>query len=65
MDSKEEDSARNPKKQRIEAEGQLVQVTEEERGKKKMKVTGPTFEVKEYAFGNTLADSTSQFKNKT
>ena len=65
MDSKEEDSARNLKKQRIEAEGQLVQVAEEDRGKKKMKVTGPAFEVKEYAFADTPVDSTSQFKNKT
>ena len=30
-----------------------------------MKVTGPAFEVKEYAFANTPVDSTSQFKNKT
>ena len=29
-----------------------------------MKVTGPAFEVKEYTFANTLANSTSQFKNK-
>ena len=30
-----------------------------------MKVKGSTFEVKEYAFTDTPADSTSQFKNKT
>ena len=64
MDTKEEDIARTPKKQRIEEEGQLVQVTKEDRGKKKMKVTGPAFEVKEYAFTDTPSDSTSQFKNK-
>ena len=65
MDAEEEDSARTLKKQIIESEGQLVQPTEEDRGKKKMKVTGPAFEVKEYAFANTPVDSTSQFKNKT
>ena len=27
-------------------------------------MTGTVFEVKEYAFGDTPADSTSQFKNK-
>ena len=43
----------------------MVQTTEEGRGKKKMKVTGPTFEVKEYAFADTPIDLTSQFKNKT
>ena len=65
MDTEEEDTARTPKKQRIEEEGQLVQVTKEDRGKKKMKVIGPSFEVNEYAFTDTPADSTSQFKNKT
>ena len=30
-----------------------------------MKVTCPSFEVKEYASADALADSTSQFKNKT
>ena len=65
MDTEEEDTTRTPKKQRIEAEGQVVQVIEEDRGKKKMKVIGPAFEVKEYAFANKPADSTSQFKNKT
>ena len=29
-----------------------------------MKATGPSFEVKEYEFADTAADSTSQFKNK-
>ena len=29
-----------------------------------MKVTGPAFEVNEYTFANTPADSTFQFKNK-
>ena len=65
MDTEEEDTSRTPKKKIIEEEGQLVQVTKEDKGKKKMKVTGPSFEVKEYAFADTPADSTSQFKNKT
>ena len=65
MDTKEEDTMRTPKKQRIETKGQLVQAIEEDRSKKKMKVTRPAFEVKKYAFADTLVDSTTQFKNKT
>ena len=42
----------------------MVQVTEKDKGKRKMKVAWPAFEVKEYAFADTPADSTSQFKNK-
>ena len=59
MDIEEEDTPKTSKKQRSEAEGQLVWVAEEDRGKKKMKVTGPAFEVKEYAFADTPVDSTS------
>ena len=64
MDTEEEDTSRTPKNPRIEVEGQLVQTTEEDIGKKNMKVTGHTFEVREYAFVDTPADSTSQFKDK-
>ena len=42
----------------------MVQTTEEGRGKKNMKVTIPTFEVKEYSFADTPNDSRYQFKNK-
>ena len=65
MDTEEEDTVKTPKKPIIEAEGQLVQSIKEDRGKKNMKVAGPSFEVKEYAFFDTPIDSTSQFKDKT
>ena len=65
MDTKQEDTTRTPKKPRIESEGQLIQTTEEEKGKKNMKVTGPTFKVRVYTFANTPTDSTSQIKDKT
>ena len=64
MDTEEEDTARTLKKPRIEAEGQLVQTTDEDKGKNKMKVTRPSFEVKEYAFADTPVESTSQLKSK-
>ena len=64
MDTEEEDTVKTPKKPIIEAEGQLVQSREEDRGKKNMKVARPSFEVREYAFFDTPIDSTSQFKNK-
>ena len=64
MDTEEEDTARNPKKKIIEEKGQLIQVPKEDKGKKNIKVIGPTFEVKEYAFADTPTYSTSQFKNK-
>ena len=65
MDTEEEDTTRTPKKPRIEAEGKIFQTTEEDKGKKNMKVTGPAFEVRVYAFADTPADSTSRFKDKT
>ena len=43
IDIEEEDTTRTPKKPRIESEGQLVQTTEEDGGKKNMKVTRPAF----------------------
>ena len=64
MDTWEDGTTINPKNQIVETKGHLFQNTEEGRGKKKMKVTGPTFEVKEYAFADTPVDSTYQFKNK-
>ena len=65
MDTEEEDTVKTPKKPIIEAKGQLVQSREEDKGKKNMKVVGPSFEVREYAFFDTPIDSTSQFKDKT
>ena len=45
MDTEEEDTSRTPKKQKTEAERQLVQVTDEDKEKKNMEVTVPTFEL--------------------
>ena len=64
MDTEEEDTARTPKKKKTKAEGQLFHITDENKGKKKMEVAGPAFEVKEYAFTDTPAKSTSQSKIK-
>ena len=61
MDTKEEDTVKTPKKPIIEVEGQLVEIRKEDRGKKNMKVIGPAFKVREYAFADTPADSTYQF----
>ena len=59
MDTKEEESAEISKRQKIEIEGQLVLDTAEDKGKGKMKILGPTFEVKEYMFVDTPIDSSS------
>ena len=64
MDIDEEDTTRTPKKKNTETKGKLIQTIDEDKGKKNMKVTGPTFEVKEYAFAATPADTTSQSKEK-
>ena len=66
MDTEEEDTTKNPKKQRVEEERQLVQMTKDKWKKmKQMKVVGFSCEVKEYAFADTPTNSTSQFKTKT
>ena len=64
MDTEDEDTARTHKRKKTESEGHLVQTTIEDKGKQKMKITRHVFEVKEYAFADTIADSTSQFRNK-
>ena len=64
MDTKEEDTSRNPKRQKIESEGQLVQNTSEDEGNQERKIIGPIFEVKEYVFADTPIDFTSQFRNE-
>ena len=65
MDTEEEDTARTPKKQKIEKERQLVQVPYIKGKKKKyMKVKGHAFQAKEYDFADTPTNSTSQFKTR-
>ena len=59
MDTEEEDIAKTPKRHKVEAERQLVQTTSEDKGKQKVKVMGPKFEVKEYSFGDTPTNSIS------
>ena len=50
MDTQEEDTAKTPKKWKIEEIGKLVQVTDVKGENKKMKVKGPAFEVKPMCF---------------
>ena len=50
METKQEENSATSKKQNSEVEGEMVEVTKTEGKKKHMKVKGPVFEVKEYAF---------------
>ena len=50
MEIQHGDNLETSNKHKIEAEGELVKVTNTKGKKKKMKVKGPTFEIKEYAF---------------
>ena len=60
MDTKKEDIARTPKKQKVEKTIHLVKVSKDKGNtKNQMKVKGPAFEVKEYDFAETPTDSTS------
>ena len=65
MDINEEDTDETPKRKKVETEGQLVLDTVVNKGKRKMTISGPPFEVKEYTFADsTPDDSSSQSKNK-
>ena len=65
MDINEEDTAETPKRKKVETEGQLLLDTAVDKGKRKMTISGPQFEVKEYTFSySTPFDSSSQSKNK-
>ena len=62
METEEEYTTKTPKKNKVEETGKLVQVTYDKgKNKKHMKVKGPAFEFKDYAFSETPTDSTSQF----
>ena len=61
----EEDTARTPKKQKIENLGKLVQVAKAKGRKKPVKFKGPTFEIQEYTFGNIHVGTTDKYKSKT
>ena len=50
METKEEDNSETSKNQEIEVKGEIVEVTKTKRNNKQMKLKGPTFEIKEYAF---------------
>ena len=65
MDIDEEGTAKNLDRKKVETEGQLVLDTTIYKGKRKMTISGPPFEVKEYTFANsTLVDSSSQLNKK-
>ena len=61
MDIGEKVTAETPKRKKVETEGQLVLDTIVYKGKRKMKISVPPFEVKEYTFADsTPVDSSSQ-----
>ena len=56
----EEDTAETPKRQKVETKGKLVLGTTVDKGKRKMMISGPPFEAKEYTFADsTPIDSSS------
>ena len=59
MDIKAEDTVETPNRQKIEIEGKLFLDIAINKGKRKMKISGCAFEVKEYKFADTLVDSSS------
>ena len=66
MDIDEEDTTETPKMQKVETEGQLVLDTTVDKGKRKMSISSPPFQVKEYTFvDSTPVDSSSQSKKKS
>ena len=65
MDIDEEDTDETPKRQKVETEGQLVLDTVVDKGERKMPISCPPFEIKEYIFvDSTPIDSSSQSKKK-
>ena len=50
MDTEEEETTETPKKKKLEERGKLVHVAGGKGKMKQVKVKGPTFKVKEYAF---------------
>ena len=66
MDTKEEETSRTPKKQKIEKERQqLVQVTKPKWKNKETKIKGPSFEIHEYTFDKVSEGATYKYKSKT
>ena len=65
MDIDEEGTVETPKRQKVEIEGKLVLDIDVDKGNRKMAISSPPFEVKEYTFAkSTPVDSSSQSKNK-
>ena len=64
MEIEQEDNSQTSKKQRNGVEGELVKVTKAESKNRQMKVKGPSFEIKEYAFLETPKASTHKFKTR-
>ena len=63
MEIKEEGSSEVAKRQKIEAEGESVEVVKIESNKKQLKIKGPAFEVQEYKFLEVPETSTDKFKS--
>ena len=65
MDIDEEGTAETPKRQKVETEGKLLLDTAIDKGKRKIMISGPPFQVKEYTFADsTLGDSSSSQRTK-
>ena len=61
METKHENNTTS-KKQKVQVEGEMVNMIETKGKKNKMKVKGIDFEIKDYALWETPEESTSQFK---
>ena len=64
MDTEEEDTTKTPKKKKLEERGKLVHVAGGKGKMKQVKVKGPTFKVKEYAFPQTPKGSKDRYRSK-
>ena len=60
----EEASSKKNKTQKVETEGELVEVVKTETQKKKVKIKGPVFEMQQYEFSKVPHTSTYMFKSK-
>ena len=63
METEEEQRLETTKRQNIDVEGQLVEVTEPEVKKKQGKVKGPTFQVQEYEFSKVPKTPSDNIKS--
>ena len=59
----EETSSETNKRQKVEAEGELVEFFKPETQKKKVKIKGPVFEVQQYEFSEVPQTYIDRFKS--